>query len=480
MKIDSQHFVQNARIALDNQKLQGALSRFADAFPKLRQQACDGLPEFRELTDIARGIKDHTLENLDFYLEMFEARVAAAGGIVHWARDAEEACSIVRSICTDQGARLVIKSKSMVTEEVELNTALEEAGLRIVETDLGEYIIQLRAEPPSHILAPAIHLTKEDVAETFQGHHHDIERGRGPVERRQLVEEARLVLRDEFLNADVGITGANFLVAETGSVVLVTNEGNADLTASLPRTHIAITGIEKVVPTLENATTMLRLLARSATGQEFGTYTTFFTGPKQPEDPSGPENFHVVLLDNGRSAMLGTDFQDMLRCIRCSACLNHCPVYHATGGHAYGSNYSGPMGAVLTPSLVGIEKTGHLPNASSFCGRCEEVCPVQIPLPKLMRHWREREFERHLAPSTMRHGLKAWAIIARFPRLYRWVLQRAAGFLRSRARGSSEDGTGWISRLPGIAAGWTRYRDMRAPARATFQKQWRSGRGEQA
>ena len=474
MKIDSQHFVQNARLALDNQKLQGALSRFSDRFPKLRQSACEGLPEFRELTDIARDIKARTLENLDFYLETFEARVTAAGGVVHWARDAAEACSIVGRICLERGARLVIKSKSMVTEEIELNDALEDDGLRIVETDLGEYIIQLRAEPPSHILAPAIHLTKEDVAETFEGHHRDIKRGLGEVQRRQLVEEARLVLRQEFLNADVGITGANFLVAETGSVVLVTNEGNADLAASLPGTHIAITGIEKVVPTLENATTMLRLLARSATGQEFGTYTTFFTGPKRADDSSGPDSFHVVLLDNGRSAMLGTEFHDMLRCIRCSACLNHCPVYHATGGHAYGSNYSGPMGAVLTPSLAGIEKTAHLPNASSFCGRCEEVCPVQIPLPMLMRHWREREFERHLAPSAMRYGLRAWARIARYPGLYRWVLRRAAGFLRSRARSSSKNGVGWIDRLPGIAGGWTRYRDMRAPASKTFQAQWRS------
>src|SRR3954453_9377728 len=271
-------------------------------------------------------------------------------------------------------------------------------GLEPVETDLGEYIIQLRKEAPSHIIAPAVHLNKEDVAESFMKAHTLLDPHRSLEEPRALVNEAREMLRQKFLAADVGITGANFLIAETGSTGIVTNEGNGDLTQTLPRVHIVLASLEKVVPTLEDATTILRVLARSATGQEFSAYTTFSTGPRRPEDLDGPEEFHVVLLDNGRSAMLGTEFQDMLRCIRCGACMNHCPVYGVVGGHAYGWVYPGPMGAVLTPSLIGVDKSGHLPNASTFCGRFESVCPMRIPLPKMMRHWRERQFERHLTP----------------------------------------------------------------------------------
>src|SRR5207302_738173 len=226
------------------------------------------------------------------------------------------------------------------------------------------------------------------------------------------------VLRPRFLAADVGITGANFLIAETGSSIIVTNEGNGDLTQILPRVHIVVTSLEKVVPTLEDAATLLRLLARSATGQEFSSYTTISTGPRRTGDLDGPEQYHVVLLDNGRTELLGGEFQDMLRCLRCAACLNHCPVYAAVGGHAYGWVYPGPMGAVLTPALVGVEEAGHLPNASTFCGRCESVCPVKIPLPRMMRHWREREFARRLSPATVRAGLWLWAFFAKRPRLY--------------------------------------------------------------
>ena len=265
-----------------------------------------------------------------------------------------------------------------------------------------------------------------------------------------MLAEARAVLRENFLAADVGITGANFLVAETGSSIIVTNEGNGDLTQTLPKAHIVMASIEKLVPTLEDAAQILRVLARSATGQEMSVYTTVSTGPRRDADPDGPGEYHVVVLDNGRSAMLGGEFRDMLRCIRCGACMNHCPVYHAVGGHAYGWVYPGPMGAVLTPSLIGLDKAGNLPNASTFCGRCEEVCPVRIPLPKLMRHWREREFERHLSPATVRGGLAFWAILRQTrPRLYTLATSLAmralALFGRTRGR---------FAWLP-LARGWT-------------------------
>ena len=279
-------------------------------------------------------------------------------------------------------------------------------------------------------------------------------------------------MRSSFLAADVGITGANFLIAETGSSVIVTNEGNGDLTQTLPRVHIVLASLEKMVPTLEDCTSLLRVLARSATGQDFSVYTTFSTGARRPDDLDGPEEYHVVLLDNGRSAMIGTEFQDMLRCIRCAACMNHCPVYGAVGGHAYGWVYPGPMGAVLTPGLIGVKEAGHLPNASTFCGKCESVCPVRIPLPKLMRHWREREFERHLTPSAVRWNLALWGFVARRPALYRWVTRAAAlglGFLGRKK--------GRFSTMP-LAGGWTEARDLPAPEGDTFFARYaRSGHG---
>ena len=279
----------------------------------------------------------------------------------------------------------------------------------------------MRGEHPSHIIAPAVHLNKEQVEADFRRVHDHLAPDRDLSEPEALLNEARGVLRQAYLDADVGITGANFLIAETGTSIIVTNEGNGDLTQLLPKVHIVIASLEKLVPTLEDATQILRVLARSATGQDMSVYTTLSTGPRRPGDLDGPPEYHVVLLDNGRSSMLGTEFQEMLRCIRCGACMNHCPVYHAVGGHAYGWVYPGPMGAVLTPSLIGVDKAGHLPNASTFCGRCESVCPMRIPLPKMMRHWREREFERGLNPATQRYGLKFWAFLARRPALYRFA-----------------------------------------------------------
>src|SRR5579864_9134588 len=466
MQPTSHSFPENVRVGLGDPVLQRALGLARTGFPLRRHQAIERLPEFEALRDEGRAIKDHTLAHLDFYLELYERNVTEAGGRVHWARDAAEARAAVLDICRSVGARIVTKGKSMVAEEIALNDHLEANGITPVETDLGEYIIQLRHEPPSHIIAPAIHLMKEQVADAFRAAHTELDPDRPLEEVRTLCEEARTVLRPQFLAADVGITGANFLIAETGSSIIVTNEGNGDLTQTLPRVHIVVTSLEKIVPTLEDATTLLRLLARSATGQEFSFYTTISTGPRRPGDRDGPEQYHVILLDNGRTELLGGEFQEMLRCLRCAACLNHCPVYAAVGGHAYGWVYPGPMGAVLTPALVGLGEAGHLPNASSFCGRCESVCPVRIPLPKMMRHWREREFERHLSPATVRYGIGFWAFFAKRPALYRFATDVTMRLLALVGRSK-----GRFPALP-FASGWTLVRDMPAPEGRSFHSLW--------
>jgi L-lactate dehydrogenase complex protein LldF len=467
----SPQFKENAHLALADAQLQKAMGNVRGGFIDKRAKAVARLPEFDALRDSARDIKDHALGHLDLYLEAYERRVLEAGGTVHWARTADEACGIVLDICRQRQAKIITKGKSMLAEEIGLNAALEAAELQVVETDLGEYIIQLRHETPSHIIAPAVHLNATQVESDFRRVHTQFDPNRDLSEPVQLLSEARAVLRAKFLAADVGITGANFLVAETGTSIIVTNEGNGDLTQILPKTHIVVASIDKIVPTLEDATQILRVLARSATGQDMSVYTTLSTGPRRPEDPDGPQDYHVVLVDNGRTAMLGGEFQDMLRCIRCGACMNHCPVYHAVGGHAYGWVYPGPMGAVLTPSLIGVEKAGHLPNASTFCGRCESVCPVRIPLPKMMRHWREREFERHLAPATMRYGIGFWAFFATRPALYRLATGVAMRLLALAGRSK-----GRFAALP-FAAGWTRYRDFPSPQGATFQARWKRQRG---
>jgi L-lactate dehydrogenase complex protein LldF len=467
---DSTHFKENAHAALQDAPLQNALRFVRGNFVEKRAAAAARLPEFEALRDSARDIKDHALAHLDLYLEAYEAKVVAAGGHVHYALTAKEGVDIVLKLCQERGAKAVTKGKSMIAEEMGLNAALEAAGIDPIETDLGEYIIQLRGETPSHIIAPAVHLSKEQVEADFRRVHRDLPDGRDLSRPELLLTEARGVLRDKFLSADIGVTGANFLIAETGTSIIVTNEGNGDLTQILPKVHIVLASLEKIVPTLEDAAQLLRVLARSATGQDMSVYTTLSTGPRRPGDPDGPEEYHVVLLDNGRSSMLGGEFEDMLRCIRCGACMNHCPVYHAVGGHAYGWVYPGPMGAVLTPSLIGVDKGGHLPNASTFCGRCEAVCPVRIPLPKMMRHWREREFERHLSPATIRGGLRFWGFFARRPALYRLstgLAMKALGFLGRKK--------GRFSRLP-LAGGWTKDRDFPAPQGATFQEQWKKRR----
>jgi L-lactate dehydrogenase complex protein LldF len=470
MQAKSLEFRESGARAAADPTLRAALDGIRTGWQVARANVAAKLPEFEALRDQGRDLKDHVLDHLDLYLERFAERFEAAGGTVHWARDAAEARRIVGEICAAAGARAVTKSKSMVAEEIGLNPFLEASGFTVVETDLGEYIVQLRGETPSHLVGPAVHLTKDQIADLFQERHGGPRLDDGPA----LVADARRVLRERYFEADVGITGANFLVAESGSIVTVTNEGNAELTQGLPRTHICVTSIEKIVPTMEDAFTLLRLLARSATGQEFSAYTTVMTGPRRQGDLDGPDAFHIVLLDNGRSEMIGSRFQDMLRCIRCGACMNHCPVYLATGGHAYGWVYVGPMGSVLTPQFIGIEQAHPLPNASTFCGRCEEVCPVRIPLPNLMRHWREEQFKRQLMPPTARYGLRFWAALARRPALYRLATRISMAVLgrlgRSRGR---------FAHLP-LAGGWTGTREFPAPEGSTFMQAWRRRGGRLA
>ena len=457
-------FTARAKNALQDQNLQSALKKARGGFVDKRAKALLDLPDFEALRERARRIKDHTLAHLDVYLTQFEQNVIANGGQVHYAADAAAARDIVLQIARTAKAEKIIKAKTMAGEEVSINEALE-AEFETVESDLGEYIIQLAKEPPSHIIAPAVHKTRAEITELFDHHHH--QRSDGPLrETPDLVNEARQVLREKFLAADVGISGANFLIAETGTMTLVTNEGNADLSTSLPQTHIAIAGIEKLVPRLEDASTMLRLLARSATGQQLTAYTSFMTGARRDNEVDGPAAFHVVLLDNGRSRMLGNEFREMLRCIRCGACMNHCPVYSAIGGHAYGWVYPGPMGAVLTPMIRGLDQSKDLPNACTLNGHCQSVCPVKIRLPMLIRRLRDYQFEQGITGRGARWGIRGWAWVARRPALYRGLTGLGMGLLARFGRGS-------LRRLP-FAGGWTRSRDLPLPPRAgTFQQQWR-------
>jgi L-lactate dehydrogenase complex protein LldF len=423
-------FPDRARAGIGDAILRGALVRLQRDTRASRAQIAAALPEFEALRDAATDIRSAALDNLEPNLALFEANVVAHGGHVHWCATAADARQTILGILQKRGARRLAKGKSMVSEEIELNPFLAANGIEVIETDLGEYILQLRAEPPSHIVMPAIHLTKGQVGDTFRDAHTMLDPDRPLSEARDMTDEARALLRERFLNADAGLTGANFLIAETGSAMIVTNEGNGDLSQTLPPVHIVLSGIEKVVPGLADALTLVRVLARSATGQEITSYTTLATGPKRVADPDGPEEFHVVLLDNGRTDLLDSEFRSVLRCIRCGACQSVCPVYGAIGGHAYGAVYGGPIGAVLMPSLSGTADARHLPEASSFCGACEDVCPVRIPLPDLMRRWRNRNHAAAPSVKPMKLALLLWGYLVRRPVLYRFAVAIAARVLR--------------------------------------------------
>ncbi len=471
MKPNTIHFHKNVDEALADHHLATALQRTTNLLSSRRSHALPAFAGYERARDQGRDLKDHVLAHLDYYLEQFEANATANGTQVHWASSAEEACATVVEICRNADAKLVTKSKSMLGEEIGINEALEAAGLTRVETDLGEHIIQLADEPPSHIVMPAMHKTQEEVRTLFARHHRgDLGRGdSSPPDVAALVQSARREMREAYFKADVGISGANFLIAESGGAVTVTNEGNAELTTALPRVHIVTVGIEKVVPTFHDATLLLRLLARSALGTELTQYTTFYHGPKGAGDRDGPEEMHVVLVDNQRSAMLNSDLEEMLRCIRCGACMNVCPVYGTIGGHAYGWVYPGPMGAILTPALNSLKETKDLPHACTLNGACSDVCPVRIPLTDLLRRLRARQWREGVTDWRTRWGIGMWGMMARRPGLYqrlsRWGIKALGLLARGRQR---------LTWLPG-AQGWTRHRDVAAPAGKTFQQLWAEG-----
>src|SRR5690349_8048201 len=413
--LSSETFKENAKAALADVQLRGALKNATSLFGERRKEAAASLPNWEELRTQARAIKDEVLSDLDRYLKEFVRNAESRGAKIHWARDAAEANEIICKLTAERQARIVVKSKSMTTEETHLNDALEAAGLQVVETDLGEYIIQLADEPPSHIIAPAIHKTRGQVAELFTA-----ELGMPPTDDvAKLTNTARVTLRDRFAAADVGISGVNFAIAETGTIVIVENEGNIRLTTSLPRLHIAMMGIEKVIPRFADLDVFLKLLPRSGTGQKLTTYQSFITGVKRTPEDEGPEELHIVLLDNGRRRMLAHPvMRQSLACIRCGACLNACPVYQQVGGHAYGSVYPGPIGAVITPQLIGIQKTAQLPFASSLCGACRDVCPVKIDIPQLLLHLRA-EISPRKGSVAERLACKMGAKVMTSARLYK-------------------------------------------------------------
>jgi L-lactate dehydrogenase complex protein LldF len=459
-------FLTAAGQALRDPPLQAALVRLTDTLMAGNRRGYAALADSGPLRDHAKRVKEHTLAHLDQYLEQLEARVQSRSGQVHWAATAEDARRIVVEIARRAGARRVVKSKSMTTEEVHLNPALEAAGLEMTETDFGEFILQLAGERPSHLVAPAVHHTRESIARILSAR-----AGRPlPDDPAALARAGRALLREKFAAADLGITGANFAVAETGTVVLVSNEGNARLTTTCPRVHVALMGMEKVIPRLADLPVFLKLLARAATGQTLSVYTSLVTGPRRPGEPDGPDEFHLVILDNGRSRVLATPFRESLQCIRCGACLNACPVYRRIGGHAYGGVYAGPIGSILTPLYDSVADNPHLPHASSLCGACQAACPVKINIPHMLIGLRELQHHGKGGSRGERLAYRLACAVLRRPWLYRLALRCARLVLRPLARG------GWLRQLPGPGAAWTGVRDFPAPATRSFRERWRDGR----
>lgn len=468
MQIQSMHFKERAGQKLADQRLQQNLKNLSTKFVSGRASAITELDDFEGTRNAAIERRMRAINNLDVWLETFEKEATRRGATVLFAESAEEASRLVVEIAKKHDVKKATKSKSMVSEEMALNKALEAAGVQAIETDLGEYILQINNnEAPSHIIAPVVHKDKDEIADLFARVHKRPRLSDIP----QMTREAREVLRPQFLSADMGITGGNFVIAETGSVAIVTNEGNEGMCTILPpKVHVVVTGIEKVLPTLEDFATVMRLLPRSATGQSISNYVSLLTGPKREGDADGPEHMYFVLVDGGRTGLVGTEFQEMLRCIRCGACMNHCPVYQKIGGHSYGWVYPGPMGSVLTPSYVGIENALDLPQASTLCGECHVVCPVKIPLPDLLRKLREKQVERHLRPMSERLGLTLWVFVAKRPVLYRLATKIGVRFMRMMAGGRKT-----ISKLP-FAGGWTDYREMPAPSGKTFRELYKERR----
>ncbi len=467
MNVSLPIFNRSALIAIEDIRLQGSLEGATGRFRDARARALADLPEVEAMRDHLKAVRTATLANLADHLEAFERNALAAGAQVHWAADGAAACEIVTRIAGQHQVTLAAKSKSMATEEIHLNQALLAARVQPVETDLGEWIIQLAGEPPSHIIAPAIHKTRQQVADLFTA---ESGRPQSADDIPALTAEARRMLREKFLDAGMGISGGNIGVAETGSVVLVTNEGNGRMVSSLPPVYVIVLGIEKIARSWDDAAVWLALLARSATGQPLSVYTTVITGPARPADPDGPREVHIVLLDNRRSAQVGTKYEEALQCIRCGACLNVCPVYREAGGHAYGSPYSGPIGAVISPLLFGLEDYEALPQASSLCGACLDVCPVRIDLPRMLLALREDEVEQRVMPYRERFAERAAAFVMGHERLMRLVTAILRVLQRPVARGDR-------IRLPGRLHP-TGQRDLPSLAPRPFRELWDDLDGE--
>ena len=473
-------FDENARRALVDPQLRSALRKLTVTFGERRAQAIASVDDWEGLRERARAIKDETLSHLDKYLADFADKAERAGAQIHWADDGKDVCQLIIRLLQERNAKQVVKSKSMATEEIHLNTALEAAGITPVETDLGEWIIQLAHETPSHIVVPAIHKSKKQIADLF------VEKlGIEPTDDvDRLTSAARRILRQRFADADAGISGVNFGVAETGSILILENEGNIRLTTGLPKIHIALMGIEKVIPRFADLDVFLKLLPRSGTGQRLTAYQSIITGTKQNPGDEGPEEVHIILMDNGRSRMLGHPVtRQSLACIRCGACLNACPVYQQIGGHAYGSVYPGPIGAVITPQLIGIKKAAQLPYASSLCGACREVCPVKIDIPELLLHLRAQIAEGIAIGTeapTKRKALESFAF-----RMYAFAWSRPTLYelggrvLRVLQRPAVRDGRigkvgKLMSRLLPPLGAWTAWRDARPLAPQSFRETWRA------
>lgn len=485
-RLKSEQFDSNARAALRDEGQRRALRKAISSISERRTTTVESMDDWEELRERARAIKDETLQHLEHYLGEFADNAERAGAKVHWARDAAEACDVIKRIVRDCGARSIVKGKSMASEEIDLNAALSAVGVEPVETDLGEWIIQLSGETPSHINVPAIHKTKQQIADLF-AEKLNTER---TDDINLLTSTARRVLRQRFAAADLGISGVNFGVAETGTILVLENEGNIRLTTSLPTTHIALMGIEKVIPRFADLEVFLKLIAPSGSGQRMTTYQSLITGAKRIEDDEGPKEVHIVLFDNGRTRMLADPVtRQSLACIRCGACLNVCPVYQQIGGHAYGSVYPGPIGAVITPQLVGLKKAAQLPFASSLCGACADVCPVKIDIPEILLHLRAQVIEggkdgmpgaRHrperLTPRRIKERLAfwVWGRIVGDVRFYELTMRLSRLLQRAMMRGGRAGKLyAVVARLVPPLRAWTAGRDLPPAVTRTFREQWR-------
>lgn len=461
MEVKANNFIPASSIAVRNEELQAAITNGTQrgVNGRLRAMFADGVEHGEAMRQQAAEAKRRALRELPNLLEQAEANLRDNGANVLWAVDGDEAQRLVVDIAQKHGVKLVVKSKSMVTEEIGLNTALEAEGIEVVETDLGEFVIQIDHDHPSHIVAPIVHKSKANIRDSFVR-----ELGMEPTDDAyEMTQFARRYLRDSFLTADMGVSGGNFVIAETGTVCLVTNEGNGRMVTSVPRVHVALVGIEKIVATVEDYATLTQVLPRSASGQAMPVYTSMVNGPKRNEEGDGPEHVYVIFLDNGRTDIYATDYSEALACIRCGACLNACPVYQVAGGHAYGWVYPGPIGAVISPLLKGLEQTAPLPHASSLCGMCKQVCPVDIDLPRMLLDLRHDLVQEKHDELKWRWGIKIWALLNQSPRLFGWA-GRVSRFGRNRLL---------RQRLPGPLGNWTKYRDFPQFAEKSFHQQWK-------